>query len=119
MSATGTIKTGTLIKKRRDGQVEARPTAVTYSTKSAAVVSGGVPKGIIPFTATAAPVIADYQDDYANVYGEHPTVKIKTIDGDGNYIERNEQAKFIMDGGLIDSIVWDLPDAESGFIIIS
>ena len=75
-------------------------------------------KTVIPFTATATPTIATYQALYATKYGEHPVVSLVTIDGDGNYIQRSEQAKYVIAVGLIDSISWDLADAESGFIII-
>jgi hypothetical protein len=73
----------------------------------------------VSFTNTSAPALSDYQALYAKSYGEFPILRLRTVDADGNYIERNETPKFIMSGGLIDSIVWDLPDAESGYIIIS
>jgi hypothetical protein len=75
-------------------------------------------KTIVEFTATATPTLADYQTNYSYLYGEYPTVILRTIDGDGNYIDRKEQAKFNMSGGLITSISWDLPEAETGYIII-
>lgn len=76
-------------------------------------------KDVIPFAATATPTISDYQTYYTTIYGEHPTLQLKTIDGDGNYIVRNEQAKITMSAGLVDSISWDLPNVETGFIIIT
>jgi hypothetical protein len=76
-------------------------------------------KLVMPFAATATPSLSDYQDLYAPLYGEHPSLVLKTIDDDGNYIQRSEQAKYTMSAGLIDTISWDFPDAETGFIIIS
>jgi hypothetical protein len=78
-----------------------------------------IPKEIIPFTSTSQPIISDYQTYYAMIYGEHPNLNIKTIDEDGNYRQRNEQALFVMSAGLIDSISWDFADTESGFITLS
>jgi hypothetical protein len=119
MSAVLYISEGTLIRKRRDGQVE-KTSSITFASSISS--KGGALKAsktVIPFTVTASPSVTDYQTNYA-FYGEHPTVKLKTIDGDGNYIERLEQAKFIMVDGLLDSIAWDLAGVnETGFIIIS
>jgi hypothetical protein len=75
-------------------------------------------KLVVSFAADATPTLADYQTNYAATYGEHPVVQLVTIDGDGNYIQRSEQAKYTMALGLIDSISWDLADAETGFIIL-
>lgn len=75
-------------------------------------------KTVVSFTSTATPTLANYQTNYATKYGEHPVVQLVTIDGSGNYIQRSEQAYYTMSGGLINSISWDLPDTETGFIII-
>lgn len=75
-------------------------------------------KTVVPFAGTSTPTLSGYQATYAATYGEHPNIQLVTIDGDGNYIVRNEQPKFTMAGGLIDSISWDLADSETGFIVI-
>lgn len=75
-------------------------------------------KVVISFAADATPSITNYQALYATLYSESPDVALFTIDGDGNYIKRSEQPKYVMAVGLLDSIVWDLPDAETGFIVL-
>jgi len=84
-----------------------------YSTSTEAPA-----KTVVSFAATATPTLSNYQATYATTYGEHPSVQLVTIDGDGNYIERNERPKYNISAGLINSISWDLPDIETGFIII-
>lgn len=121
MSDIINITTETLIRKRRDGQIERSSSAGFLSFASSNSGAGILKnaKSVIPFTTTASPILSNYQTYYSG-YGEHPTIKLWTIDGDGNYIERNEQAKFIMATGLLDSIMWDLAGMEeTGFIIIS
>jgi hypothetical protein len=88
--------------------------AITAVSSSSSVI-----KDIIHFTATAIPMIANYQTTYAAAHGETPTVALRTIDEDGNIIDRAEQPKFTMSSGLISSISWDLPDTETGFIILN
>lgn len=83
-----------------------------------ATAGAGFSKVAVAFAADATPSLTNYQATYAATYGEHPNVQLVTIDGDGNYIVRSEQPKFTMAAGLIDSIGWDLPDAETGFIIL-
>ncbi len=73
----------------------------------------------ISFTASSTPTIINYNIKYALTYGQMPTVRLWTIDGSGNFLERSEKPKFIMVGGVIDSIVYDLAIAETGFIILS
>ncbi len=108
----------TVTRKYRDKKYfEGQDNSVLYTTTTQTNVVTS--KTIISFTATSTPTISNYQDNYGSTYGEHPIVILKTIDGDGNYIIRNEQAKYTMSGGLLNSISWDLPDAETGFIILS
>ena len=83
-----------------------------------AVAGAAVAKTVVTFAADSTPSLTNYQASYAATYGEHPNVQLVTIDGDGNYIARSEQPKFTMAAGLIDTISWDLPDAETGFIIL-
>jgi hypothetical protein len=114
------ISEQSLFPVRRDKQT-------VISTISGGGSIGNVPSGtvtagsrtVIPFTADTTPGIDDYQATYASVFGEHPVVVLKTIDSEGNYIVRNEQAKYGMVDGVLNSISWDLPDPESGYIIIS
>lgn len=73
----------------------------------------------IAFTASMAPSILNYDTDYSNAYGQYPTIKLFTIDSDGNRLERSEKPKYLLVAGLIDSIVYDLAQIETGFILIS
>ncbi len=100
------------------GKYASRDNSVAWEDidKPADVAAG---KTAVAFTATQTPTLSNYQANYASDYGENPILRIKTIDGDGNYHDRNEQATYTMAAGLISSISWDLGSAESGFIIIS
>ena len=81
-------------------------------------------KEIITFTATATPGIADYVSDqingknYTEIFGQYPQLRLMTIDGDGNYYERQEKPKFTMVTGLITAIFYDLSSLETGYIIL-
>ncbi len=74
---------------------------------------------IISFTATQAPTISGYDSTYASTHGQFPNVRLITIDGAGNRLERAEKPKFVMVSGIIDSIVYDLAKTETGFIILT
>jgi hypothetical protein len=76
-----------------------------------------VPKETIHFTSTKTPSITDYQTNFAATHGENPVLILKTI-LNGNLVMRNEQPTLTMVNGLIDSIAWDLPDLETGYIIL-
>jgi hypothetical protein len=91
----------------------------TVATFSSSPGSTTTIKEIINFTAVSAPAITNYQTNYAPTHGENPIVALRTIDADGNIIERNEQPKFTLASGLISSISWDLPGNETGIIILS
>lgn len=74
---------------------------------------------IIEFTNSDTPQVTDYDTKYAQVFGQHPDVKLFTIDVDGNRIARSEQPYFTLDvNGLIDSISFgQLADGlQNGFI---
>lgn len=83
--------------------------------------TGGYTKEIISFTATATPEITDYTGSYATVYGQFPTISLYTYDEDDNLIQRTEKPKFIMGGVIphIVSIIFDLGEPATGFIILS
>ena len=89
------------------------------SVRSVDTAGTTVAKSVIHFTSASGPAILNYQSVYAETYGEQPNIALRTIDADGNYIARNEQPKFTMVSGLISAINWDLPDAETGIIILS
>jgi hypothetical protein len=92
------------------------PTAIPSSSSSPTTEST---KDIIHFTAASGPAITNYQTTYASKHGENPLVSLRTIDADGNLIDRSEQPKFTLASGLISSIGWDLPEAETGFIVLN
>ena len=74
---------------------------------------------IISFTATKTPTIDAYNSTYASTHGQFPNVRLITVDGSGNRWEREEKPKYIMVSGVIDSIVYDLAEPETGFIILT
>lgn len=74
---------------------------------------------IIPFVDDQAPSILNYNTIYALSYGQYPILSIYTADDDGNYLQRSELAKLVLVDGLIDSIVYDLAEIATGFIILS
>ena len=74
---------------------------------------------VISFTATKTPTISGYDSTYASTHGQWPNVRLITVDSAGNRWEREEKPKYIMASGLIDSIVYDLAEAETGFIILT
>ena len=73
----------------------------------------------IEFTDTSTPSIVNYQTFYAADFGEMPKIQIFTYNSDGVYWERQEKPIWNFLGGLLDSIVFDLSDIYSGYIIIS
>jgi hypothetical protein len=93
------------------------PAAITTSSSSSPTTEST--KEIIHFTAASGPAITNYQSLYASVHGENPMVALRTIDMDGNIIDRSEQPKFTLASGLITTIGWDLPEAETGFIVLN
>lgn len=73
----------------------------------------------VEFTDTNQPALVDYQDNYAEDYGELPKLQLITYNGVGEEWIRQEVPVIYKVDGLIDSIVWDLSDNYSGYIIIS
>lgn len=104
-------------------------TIVSESSTPAAESSSGssITQTIIPtlplvkvdFTASRTPTVLNYDTLYANAHGQYPVVRLFTIDALGNRLERSERPKYIISGGFIASIVYDLGVAETGFIILS
>ncbi len=94
------------------------PAAISTSSTSSSSSTTESIKDIIHFTAASGPAITNYQSTYATTHGENPIVVLRTVDVDGNIIDRPEQPKFTLASGMIDSISWDLPDAETGFIVL-
>lgn len=72
----------------------------------------------IEFTSTNAPSILDYQTLYS-IYGDLPRFTLITYDSIGIEWERQEVPVRNYVDGLLDSIVWELSDIYSGYIIIS
>jgi hypothetical protein len=73
----------------------------------------------IEFTNTLTPKIEDYQDNYADMYGELPKVQLITYDSEGVEWGRQEVPIWYRTGGLLTSIEWDLSSEYSGYIILS
>lgn len=73
----------------------------------------------VEFNNTATPSITNYQIDYASHYGEFPDVTLMTYDVAGVEWERQDKPIRNYIGGLLDSIVYDLMEPYSGYIILS
>lgn len=103
--------------------------AATYGThlsSTAASTAAGIDNAIlwktsdkIEFTNTSTPTISNYQQNYSIPYGQLPKFTLVTYDSEGVEWERQEVPKRNFLDGLLDSIVWDLSDVYSGYIIIS
>jgi len=74
--------------------------------------------GRVEFINTQTPSLLDYQTNYS-VYGDIPKFVLITYDSEGIEWERQEVPIRNYVDGLLDSIVWDLSDIYSGYIIIS
>ncbi len=74
----------------------------------------------VEVVSTNEPMLVDYQDNYAEYYGENPKIQLWQIDEFGNIIERSEKPYFQLVDGLIDSIIFGtLDEVINGYIIIS
>lgn len=103
--------------------------AATYGThlaNTAANTAAGIDNAIlwktsdkIEFINTATPSITNYQQNYATPYGQLPKFTLMTYNSEGVEWERQEVPIRNFVDGLLDSIVWDLSDIYSGYIIIS
>lgn len=81
----------------------------------------GIAKTIIEFVNEDFPEVLLYDTDYAQDYGQYPTIALFTIDGDGNRVERSEKPYFVMNvDNKIESVNFGtLADGEqTGFISI-
>ena len=84
-----------------------------------------IPTDVISFTNAQFPEIADYTIYWGSIHGQFPKVWLITLDEDGNRIERSEKPKFVMtdkDGSIddaIETIIFDLAEPATGFIILS
>lgn len=67
---------------------------------------------------SSVPAVLDYDRDYASSFGQYPTVMLITVDGDGEETIRHVEPKRHKISGLLDSIVWDLGEVVTGFIIL-
>lgn len=103
--------------------------AATYGThlaSTAANTAAGIDNAIlwktsekIEFLNTSTPSIINYQQTYAIPYGQLPKFTLITNNGNGVELERQEVPIRNYIDSLLDSIVWDLSDVYSGYIIIS
>ena len=73
----------------------------------------------IEFSDTNTPKIENYQDDYAEDYGELPKVQLVTYDSEGVEWVRQEVPIWYRTDGKLTSIEYDLSDNYSGYIILS
>lgn len=102
--------------------------AATYGThlaSTAANTAAGIDNAIlwktsekIEFTNTSTPSITNYQQNYAVPYGEFPKFKLRTYVNSVEEWERQEVPILNYVDGLLDSIVWDLSDVYSGYILL-
>ena len=105
------------------------PMAMSHNQKySMSVLWGNDPNPIrIPFTDTNTPSILNYQQEQENGkrlwedFGENPKVQLFTKDSDGLFWERQEKPIWNRDPVTDEllSIVFDLSDNYSGYIILS
>ena len=78
----------------------------------------------ITFTNTATPSITNYQGTQgdgrklAEDYGENPQFDLYTMDSANVFWSRQEVPVLNLVDGLIDSVVWDLSDLYTGYILI-
>lgn len=103
--------------------------AATYGThlaRTAANTAAGIDNAIlwktsekIEFSNTQSPTISNYQENYSIPYGQLPKFTLITYDSEGIEWERQEVPRRIFIDDLLDSIIWDLSDSYSGYIIIS
>lgn len=103
--------------------------ATTYGThlaSTAANTAAGIDNTIlwktsekIEFSNTQTPSITSYQQNYSIPYGQLPKFVLITYDSTGIEWERQEKPIRNFVGELLDSVVWDLSDVCSGYIIIS
>lgn len=103
--------------------------AATYGThlaSTAANTAAGIDNTIlwktsekIEFSNTRTPSITSYQQNYSIPYGQLPKFVLITYDSTGIEWERQEKPIRNFVGELLDSVVWDLSDVCSGYIIIS
>lgn len=98
----------------------------THLSRNAANVAAGIDNAIlwktserIYFENTNTPSIINYQQHYAIPYGQLPKFTLVTYNGEGQEWERQEKPIRNFIDGLLDSVVWDLSDIYSGYIIIS
>lgn len=73
----------------------------------------------IEFTNTATPSITGYQNNYSLKFGQLPKFVLVTYDSAGVEWERQEKPIRNFIDGLLDSVVYDLSDIYSGYIILS
>jgi hypothetical protein len=73
---------------------------------------------MIQVTATATPTVSNYQTRLAGIFGEYPKVRLFITDGDGNRYESMQNPKFIIVDDLVDSIVYDLGEEITGYILL-
>lgn len=72
----------------------------------------------IEFANTATPSVTDYQNTYSLKFGQLPKFTLMTYDSAGVEWERQERPLRQFVDGLLDSIVYDLSDLYSGYIIL-
>ncbi len=109
----------------RDKRIYGSGTAFTSVFSQPSIPAPAVsPTDVIEFTAISNPSLLTYNTLYAPTHGQWPRITLITIDADNNRIERIEKPTYIMtdkDGtidDLIDSIVYDLAQPETGYMIL-
>lgn len=97
----------------------------THLARTAANTAAGIDNAIlwkttekVVFSNTQSPSIIDYQQNYSIPFGQTPKFILRTYDSEGVEWERQEVPVLNYIDGLLDSIIWDLSDVYSGYILI-
>jgi hypothetical protein len=91
-----------------------------YSTyTNAGVPYVPTPPAKISFINTTEPIIENYQEDYAPLYGDDPIIQLVCYDETGRRIYQSDQPIITEnDDGLINTITFELGFASSGYILL-
>lgn len=117
-------------KRYRNGRIYGDASSFASTTIQKPIETPGVnipPTDIIEFTASAKPIISDYNTLYAPTHGQFPRLECIIDVGDGTRYQQQQMPQFTtltsgagMDD-LIDTVFWDIGEGNevSGWIIIN
>lgn len=109
------------------------PTGATYKINGVPILLYDMASlwAKVPFTASALPIIVDYQDDqvdpedagktinYAEYFGENPHIRCIIIVDSTHRYQLQQMPQFTYVDGLIDTIFFELAEELTGYILIS